>query len=79
MKLAYAVAAISMLISGCTGAQLPLYGPKPDMMTPVAARCDVSSCQARCYVSRSQCDRNDDSGCGTKTQACLQACTSQCR
>ncbi|MGB9095079.1 hypothetical protein [Erwinia sp.] len=83
MKMTGLIALLALTFSGtaCSQlSQLPLVPPKQDMIaTPVAARCDVSLCQQKCYVQDSQCQRNDDSGCSSQMQACLQACTSQCR
>lgn len=84
MKLNLVLAAVSLIFSSITFAQnvQPLiFQPKPDnvLITPAAARCDVTRCQSDCYVAKSQCGRNDDSGCSAKVQACLQACTSSCR
>ncbi|CAX61896.1 hypothetical protein ABEI22_19925 [Erwinia billingiae] len=83
MKMTGILALLALAFSGtaCSQmSQLPLVPPKQDIIaTPVAAKCDVSLCQQNCYVQNSQCQRNNDSGCGAKMQSCLQACTSQCR
>lgn len=83
MKKSTVLALLILTFSGAACSQLsqlPLVPPKQDSIaTPVAAKCDVSICQQNCYVQNSQCDRNDNSGCGAKMQACVQACTSQCR
>ncbi|WP_034945149.1 hypothetical protein [Erwinia oleae] len=69
---------ICLALSGQACAQLP---PKPAsaMFTPVASQCNLTQCQQNCYLQKSQCDRNDDSGCSTQMQSCTQACTAQCR
>ncbi|WP_394520806.1 hypothetical protein [Pantoea sp. SGAir0184] len=48
-------------------------------LTPVAAKCDVSSCQQNCYVQQSQCKNDNGGGCGSLAQICVQNCASQCR
>ena len=58
---------------------LPTSKPTLSLITPVAAQCNISQCQQNCYLLKSQCDRNDNSGCSAKTQACFQACTAQCQ
>jgi len=57
----------------------PTAKPVLGLVTPVVAQCNSSQCQQNCYVQKSQCDRNDNSGCSAKTQACLQACSAQCQ
>lgn len=83
MKMSARLALLALVFSSAACSQLsqlPLVPPKEDILaTPAAAKCDVSLCQQQCYVQYSQCDRNDDSGCGAKMQTCLQACASQCR
>ncbi|ORM57776.1 hypothetical protein PRCB_04375 [Pantoea rodasii] len=48
-------------------------------LTPVAAKCDLSSCQQNCYVQQSQCKNDSGSACGSLAQICVQNCSSQCR
>lgn len=58
---------------------LPTLKPSLTLITPVVAQCNINQCQQNCYLIKSQCDRNDNSGCSAKTQACLQACTAECQ
>jgi hypothetical protein len=48
-------------------------------LTPVAAKCDLSSCQQNCYVQQSQCKNDNGGGCGSLAQICVQNCSNECR
>ncbi|MDY0926840.1 hypothetical protein [Pantoea trifolii] len=48
-------------------------------LTQIAAKCDVSACQQNCYVQQSQCKNDNNGGCGSLAQICVQNCASQCR
>lgn len=62
-------------------AEPALFQPKAPahFLTPAAAKCDVSACQANCYVSRSHCNNREGGGCSTEAQMCVQACADHCR
>ena len=77
MKCYSLLAVICLALSGQACAQLPPRQASA-LFTPVASQCSLTQCQQNCYVQKSQCDRNDDSGCGAQMQTCLQACTTQC-
>ncbi|MDT0175061.1 hypothetical protein ACR6A7_11365 [Pantoea sp. RRHST58] len=48
-------------------------------LTPIAAKCDLASCQQNCYVERSHCNTRGNGSCSSQTQICVQNCASQCR
>ena len=48
-------------------------------LTPIAAKCDLATCQQNCYVQQSQCKNSSDGACGSLAQICVQNCSSQCR
>ncbi|WP_237680802.1 hypothetical protein [[Erwinia] mediterraneensis] len=75
---------LGCLVSGnlwAQQAQPALFQPKAAVpfFTPAAAKCDVSTCQANCYVARSHCNNKEGGGCSSEAQMCVQACADQCR
>lgn len=75
---------MSCLLSGgvlAQQAQPTLFTPKAPavIFTPAAAKCDLSACQANCYVDRSHCNNKDGGACSSQAQMCVQACADQCR
>ncbi|MCW0352676.1 hypothetical protein C1N72_08760 [Pantoea ananatis] len=57
--------------------RFPSRAPLPQLM-PIAAKCDLSSCQTRCYVEQSHCNTRNSGACSTQAQLCVQSCAAQC-
>ena len=76
------IMAFTLLFSASVLAQ-PQWQPERKapvvQLTPIAAKCDVSPCQQNCYVQQSQCKNDNNGGCGSLAQICVQNCASQCR
>lgn len=86
MKTGFALLLLSAVLWGQsasaqpTATQLLFSGRAPLVqLTPVAAKCDLASCQQNCYVERSHCNTRGNGSCSSQTQICVQNCASQCR
>ncbi|RPD97896.1 hypothetical protein BBB56_17020 [Candidatus Pantoea deserta] len=86
MKMRYAMLMLSALLLGQSAQAQPtvsqtLFAGRAPIaqFTPVAAKCDVASCQQNCYVERSHCNTRGNGSCSSEAQICVQNCASQCR
>lgn len=86
MKMRYAMLMLSAMLLGqnalaqSAASQTIFTGRAPvAQLTPVAAKCDVASCQQNCYVERSHCNTRGNGSCSSQAQICVQNCASQCR
>lgn len=86
MKTRYIIAMLTALLLGQSALAQPVAsqalfsGRAPiAQLTPVAAKCDLASCQQKCYVERSHCNTRGNGSCSSQTQICVQNCASQCR
>ncbi|MCP1208031.1 hypothetical protein NIM72_21260 [Pantoea sp. B550] len=77
---------LALLLSGLLGSSAfaqpaPIFPARAPLvqLTPVADRCDLSTCQTNCYVEQSHCNTRDSGACSSKAQMCVQACSSQCK
>ncbi len=73
---------LSTVLASSAFAQTRVYFPPRTpvvQLTPVAAKCDLASCQANCYVERSHCNTRDTGACSSQAQICVQSCASQCK
>lgn len=81
MKLILSLLLSSVLASSAYAQATVSFPPRAPIvqLTPVAAKCDLSSCQANCYVERSHCNTRDAGACSTQAQICVQSCAAQCK
>ncbi|MCG7387060.1 MULTISPECIES: hypothetical protein [Pantoea] len=86
MKTRYIILMLSALLLGQSAVAQPtasqaLFTPRAPVvqLTPVAAKCDLASCQQNCYVERSHCNTRGNGSCSSEAQICVQNCASQCR
>ena len=86
MKSRYIILLLTTLLLGQSAIGQPtassaLFSGKAPIaqLTPVAAKCDLASCQQNCYVERSHCNTRGNGSCSSETQICVQNCASQCR
>ncbi|MEZ3500352.1 hypothetical protein [Pantoea sp. KPR_PJ] len=86
MKLPYAILLLSTMLLGHSAIAQPtasqtIFAQRTPVaqLTPIAAKCDLASCQQNCYVERSHCNTRGNGSCSSQTQICVQNCASQCR
>ncbi|KAB0558855.1 hypothetical protein C7434_1262 [Pantoea sp. PNA 14-12] len=81
MKNLYALLLTCFMGSSALAQPAHTFPPRTPLpqLTPVAAKCDLSSCQTRCYVEQSHCNTRNSSDCSTQAQLCVQSCAAQCQ
>jgi len=81
MKYLLALLLSGLMVSSALSQPAPMFPPRAPLppLTLAAAKCDLSSCQTRCYVEQSHCNTRNSGACSTQAQLCVQSCAAQCK